>query len=259
MDDFIFLHENLSQNSNCHLSSSIEAVKIFIIDDDFYSAHKLRKLLKQSLALEVDYYRSPELFLKDLADNFGQPFFIITRSLFEGDIDAPDLISRVQKRKKIFASLVVSDDLFLDDYKNLENIYFLSEKTNFRKYIDLLSSAAKKHFNVSINKYNRSDEENFDVIIRSEGQTSSSLSVISEKQLISECSKKEIDDDFFSNFEIPSTGLDLKNILDNIENKFIRNALFKVNGNKKQAAMLLMMNRTTLIEKIRKRDIRLSL
>ena len=52
---------------------------------------------------------------------------------------------------------------------------------------------------------------------------------------------------------LPQTGLDLKAIVDAFENHLVDQALARTSGNKNRASELLMMNRTTLVEKLRKR------
>lgn len=54
---------------------------------------------------------------------------------------------------------------------------------------------------------------------------------------------------------LPETGIDLKKALSNIEDSLIHQALAKTSGNKNQASKLLSMNRTTLIEKMKKKQI----
>lgn len=55
--------------------------------------------------------------------------------------------------------------------------------------------------------------------------------------------------------EIPESGLDFNLLINNFENKLISMALKKTNGNKKAAARLLNLNRTTLVEKIKKKGL----
>ncbi len=52
--------------------------------------------------------------------------------------------------------------------------------------------------------------------------------------------------------ELPNDGIDLKKALAQIENSLISQALKRTEGNKNQASKLLNMNRTTLIEKLKK-------
>jgi DNA-binding NtrC family response regulator len=52
---------------------------------------------------------------------------------------------------------------------------------------------------------------------------------------------------------LPSQGLDLDAFLENIENSFIQQALQRSHGNKTMAAELLKLNRTTFIERLRKK------
>jgi transcriptional regulator with PAS, ATPase and Fis domain len=57
---------------------------------------------------------------------------------------------------------------------------------------------------------------------------------------------------------LPPQGLDLDACLRDIENRLIIQALNRARGNKTAAAELLQINRTTLIERLRKRDLGLS-
>jgi two-component system response regulator PilR (NtrC family) len=60
-------------------------------------------------------------------------------------------------------------------------------------------------------------------------------------------------------FELPETGIDLKKILSDIEDSLILQALNRTKGNKNKASGLLHLNRTTLIEKMKKKNIDLSI
>lgn len=57
----------------------------------------------------------------------------------------------------------------------------------------------------------------------------------------------------FPRMVLPNSGLDLKAIVDAFENHLIDQALARTNNNKNRASDLLTMNRTTLVEKLRKR------
>ena len=59
-------------------------------------------------------------------------------------------------------------------------------------------------------------------------------------------------------FEVPEGGLNLKDTMDEIETMFIRDALRQTGGVKNQAAALLGLNRTTLVEKIKKKNLEAS-
>ena len=59
--------------------------------------------------------------------------------------------------------------------------------------------------------------------------------------------------------DIPDTGLDFNNIVRSFENKLILNALAKTKWNRNQAAKLLKLNRTTLLEKIKKKGLKESM
>ncbi len=59
----------------------------------------------------------------------------------------------------------------------------------------------------------------------------------------------------FALTEIPESGLDFNALVDGFENTLILKALEKTAGNKKAAARLLKLNRTTLVEKIKKKGL----
>jgi len=56
-------------------------------------------------------------------------------------------------------------------------------------------------------------------------------------------------------FDIPDAGLSFKGAVAEFENSLILKALQKTNGNKNKAAALLKLNRTTLVEKIKKKQL----
>ncbi len=56
-------------------------------------------------------------------------------------------------------------------------------------------------------------------------------------------------------FELPKEGVDLKKVLSEIEDSLILQALSFTDGNKNQASKLLQLNRTTLIEKLKKKSL----
>jgi transcriptional regulator with PAS, ATPase and Fis domain len=58
-----------------------------------------------------------------------------------------------------------------------------------------------------------------------------------------------------SNVSLPATGVDLDGFLETIENGFIQQALQRSRGNKTLAAGLLNLNRTTFIERLRKKGL----
>ncbi|NLI32687.1 MAG: sigma-54-dependent Fis family transcriptional regulator, partial [Deltaproteobacteria bacterium] len=59
--------------------------------------------------------------------------------------------------------------------------------------------------------------------------------------------------------EIGESGINLKDYLDELENRLILDALKKAGGVKNKAAKLLGLNRTTLIEKMKKKKMNLPL
>jgi DNA-binding NtrC family response regulator len=56
--------------------------------------------------------------------------------------------------------------------------------------------------------------------------------------------------------EIPESGLDFNSAVDQFENALILKALEKTGWNKNQAALLLRLNRTTLVEKMKKKGLK---
>lgn len=62
-----------------------------------------------------------------------------------------------------------------------------------------------------------------------------------------------VSDQYKHIFELPQDGVDLKKILSDIEDSLILQALNLTDGNKNQASKLLCLNRTTLIEKMKKK------
>lgn len=59
----------------------------------------------------------------------------------------------------------------------------------------------------------------------------------------------------FEKLSIPEGGVCLKELVNEFENVLIREAMKKCHGNKNQAAQLLKLNRTTLIEKMKKKGL----
>jgi two-component system response regulator AtoC len=55
--------------------------------------------------------------------------------------------------------------------------------------------------------------------------------------------------------DLPPSGVDLRMLLAQLEERFIKQALLRTGGNKNRAAELLGMNRTTLVEKLRRRNV----
>jgi DNA-binding NtrC family response regulator len=55
--------------------------------------------------------------------------------------------------------------------------------------------------------------------------------------------------------DLPEEGMDLREVLNSLEGRLIRQALDRTGWNKNKAALLLRMNRTTLVEKLKKREL----
>ncbi len=66
-----------------------------------------------------------------------------------------------------------------------------------------------------------------------------------------------VTDHYKTIFELPEAGVDIKQVLSDIEDSLILQALTYTDGNKNQASKLLALNRTTLIEKMKKKSINL--
>ena len=64
------------------------------------------------------------------------------------------------------------------------------------------------------------------------------------------------EDGEFSSFKLPEDGVSLKELVTKFENNLLQQALQKTNGNKNKASALLRMNRTTLVEKLKRNNIR---
>jgi DNA-binding NtrC family response regulator len=59
----------------------------------------------------------------------------------------------------------------------------------------------------------------------------------------------------FLNFELPQDGVDLKALVNSFEDHLLKQALQRTGGNKNKASELLKMNRTTLVEKLKKKQL----
>lgn len=66
------------------------------------------------------------------------------------------------------------------------------------------------------------------------------------------------DSAFLTSQKLPNRGVDFNKLVDQFENNLIIQALERTRGNKKAAAELLSLNRTTLVEKIKKKGIGLA-
>jgi DNA-binding NtrC family response regulator len=55
--------------------------------------------------------------------------------------------------------------------------------------------------------------------------------------------------------KLPDSGIDLRNAVESFENNLIRQALERTRWNKNQAARLLGLNRTTLVEMLKRKRI----
>lgn len=59
----------------------------------------------------------------------------------------------------------------------------------------------------------------------------------------------------FPRFVLPESGIDLREIINTFENDLLVQALSRTKGNKNKASELLKMNRTTLVEKLKKKNL----
>ena len=78
---------------------------------------------------------------------------------------------------------------------------------------------------------------------------------IQESDLPEKYLSKKVSSKPLESIEIPQQGLDFNSAVTAYENLLLIKALKKTNWNKKQAALLLNLNRTTLIEKIKKKGL----
>ena len=65
--------------------------------------------------------------------------------------------------------------------------------------------------------------------------------------------EKQNKESYLNLLNIPLNGINLPTFIENIENNLIKKALIKTGNNKNKAALLLGLNRTTLVEKIKKK------
>jgi transcriptional regulator with PAS, ATPase and Fis domain len=65
-------------------------------------------------------------------------------------------------------------------------------------------------------------------------------------------------DRFVANVALPEEGLDFNDAVNEFENELILQALQKTDGNKNKAASLLNLNRTTLVEKLKRKGLRIA-
>lgn len=63
---------------------------------------------------------------------------------------------------------------------------------------------------------------------------------------------------FVANVDLPELGLDFNEAVNTFENELILQALQKTDGNKNKAAGLLNLNRTTLVEKLKRKGLRIA-
>lgn len=67
--------------------------------------------------------------------------------------------------------------------------------------------------------------------------------------------KPQISSFFFSDFQLPDDGVNFKDLVNAFEDHLLAQALARTSGNKNKASELLKMNRTTLVEKLKKRQV----
>jgi len=65
-------------------------------------------------------------------------------------------------------------------------------------------------------------------------------------------------DRYISSVSFPEGGLDLNEAMNDFENELILQALRKTQGNKNKAANLLNLNRTTLVEKLKRKGLKIA-
>ena len=82
--------------------------------------------------------------------------------------------------------------------------------------------------------------------------------IIDVKDLPIEHFKRVTLDRYISSVSLPDNGLDLNDAINDFENELIIQALQKTQGNKNKAAYLLNLNRTTLVEKLKRKGLKLA-
>ena len=82
-----------------------------------------------------------------------------------------------------------------------------------------------------------------------------STGIISVNDLPKQYSRNKAVDAQAVAINFPEGGVDFNSMVDEFENQIILQALAKTGWNKNQAALLLRLNRTTLIEKIKKKGL----
>lgn len=85
------------------------------------------------------------------------------------------------------------------------------------------------------------------VILKGEG-------IVTPEDMPDKIINSGIEDDMAS-FRIPDSGINLKDVVEEFENNLIVQALQKAQGIKNRAAQLLSLNRTTLVEKLKKKKL----
>jgi len=63
---------------------------------------------------------------------------------------------------------------------------------------------------------------------------------------------------FVANVALPEDGVSFNEAVNDFENELILQALKKTDGNKNQAASLLKLNRTTLVEKLKRKGLKIA-
>ena len=70
--------------------------------------------------------------------------------------------------------------------------------------------------------------------------------------------RSHMDQDFFLDFELPDSGVNFRDLVTAFEDHLLSQALNRTSGNKNKASELLKMNRTTLVEKLKRRQLTFS-
>ena len=65
-------------------------------------------------------------------------------------------------------------------------------------------------------------------------------------------------DRYVANVALPDDGVDFNQAVNEFENELILQALQKTSGNKNRAATLLNLNRTTLVEKLKRKGLKIA-
>ncbi|MEK6773146.1 MAG: sigma-54 dependent transcriptional regulator [Bdellovibrionota bacterium] len=219
------------------------------------------------------------LFLDEIGDLGPAMQVKILRALQERCFEPVGSTKTVQVNVKVIAATNINLEKAVEDGKFREDLYYrlnvipivlpaLRERKSdipqlFSHFVELFSKAKGRGLNgISAEALeclmhyawpgNIRELENFVermTILKGQGQLD--VTDFPEKYRSGKLAHRPVEQ-----VEIPESGLDFNSAVDAFENSIILRALEKTGWNRNQAAMLLKLNRTTLVEKIKKKGLR---